>query len=75
MGETEHSNMLMVKQPETMEKTVREIDKKPVPDLDPVTEEKIHKDSSPQCNNTWVVRSHPTIPYSGLFCSKCDLEK
>ena len=26
------------------------------------------------CNHTWVLRSHPTIQYSGAFCSKCDME-
>ena len=32
-------------------------------------------DTCDPCNHTWVVRSHPSIPYSGAFCSKCDMEK
>ena len=28
-----------------------------------------------ECNHDWVVRSHPTIPYSGLFCARCDMER
>ena len=27
------------------------------------------------CKHEWVIRSHPTIPYSGAFCTKCDVEK
>jgi len=27
------------------------------------------------CNHIWIVCSHPTIPYSGLFCEKCHVEK
>ena len=32
-------------------------------------------DTRDSCNHTWVVRSHPTIPYSGAFCTKCDMEQ
>ena len=46
--------------------------KQPSCDKSASEEQKKHKYES--CNHTWVVRSHPTIPYSGAFCSKCDIE-
>ena len=27
------------------------------------------------CHHDWVLRAHPTIPYTSLFCKKCDVEK
>ena len=27
------------------------------------------------CHHDWILRSHPTIPYTALFCQNCDIEK
>ena len=40
----------------------------------PISKIDIIKDNT-ECNHIWIVCSHPTIPYSGLFCEKCNIEK
>jgi hypothetical protein len=27
------------------------------------------------CHHDWILCSHPTIPYTALFCQKCEIEK
>ena len=30
---------------------------------------------TPNCYHDWILCSHPTIPYTALFCQKCGVEK
>ena len=36
---------------------------------------KINTIKHDNCNHVRILCSHPTIPYTGLFCEKCHIEK
>ena len=39
------------------------------------SDDPVQKQPNRECTHDWVVMSHPTIPYSGLFCVHCNMER
>ena len=54
--------------------STQQIKEEPINTIKPKPEIDVIKDKT-ECNHIWILCSHPTIPYTGLFCENCHVEK